>query len=747
MANAEISWLQLGDSALVAQVSWLQLGEASIAAVVAAQVSWVQLGEYVQPPSVAAQVSWLRLDSHPIPPFVAVPVSVSGAATGGGTSTISLTPGSTGATPTGFEYEYEAPTGSGNWVSGGIVGYTGPGVVSLDITGQTPGMQVTPRGRALLDGWPPSAWASGSPYLMDWVVGGGGSIPTPDTTNPVHTGSIAISAVTAIGYTITIPAASDNLAVAGYEYSLNGGVYVSMGLSLTANITGRTPGSTDTVTARAFDTAGNRSTPALSGTVTLSIAPAITVQPASQSAVEGSTVTLAVTATGTGPLTYQWSKNGTPIGGATSATYTSPAMLLADNGASYTVSVSGAIAPPAVSNAAVITVTAATIAAQVLAHPTSGSWAEGSSVTLAAVFSGSPTPTLRWHRNGVAIEGATSASYTFTPTMANDGDAITCVGTNSGGTATTNAAIIDVFPAVSITQQPANVLITEGQTAIFSVVALSTFSVAYQWRRDGVAISGATSDTLVLPSVLLSRNGEQYTCSVTALGTTLLSDAALLYVTSQFVPLSILTQPASIQALEGSPVAFAISVAGSQPVTYQWRRNGVDIVGAVGSSYSISAADMSDNGALYTVAITNPMGTIVSAPATLSVIQSMQTGLRYSLELADWRPGRVITPSRAPFFAAALHSGSSDYFAFDMSSMMQFDYIDSAEVSVSRYPMNLAGESTHTFAGVVHSGFVAALVSGVGKSGQFIVTCRANAHGGRVLALSFRLYIIPGKGS
>ena len=52
-------------------------------------------------------------------------------------------------------------------------------------------------------------------------------------------------------------------------------------------------------------------------------APAITAQPASTSVVSGNTATFTVMATGSG-LTYQWQKNGAPIGGATAASYTTP---------------------------------------------------------------------------------------------------------------------------------------------------------------------------------------------------------------------------------------------------------------------------------------------------------------------------------------------------------------------------------------------------------------------------------------
>src|SRR5438105_14451228 len=61
------------------------------------------------------------------------------------------------------------------------------------------------------------------------------------------------------------------------------------------------------------------------------VAPAITAQPASQRVSAGQTATFTVTATGTAPLSYQWQKNGTAIGAATTASYTTPATTASDN--------------------------------------------------------------------------------------------------------------------------------------------------------------------------------------------------------------------------------------------------------------------------------------------------------------------------------------------------------------------------------------------------------------------------------
>jgi putative cofactor-binding repeat protein len=78
-------------------------------------------------------------------------------------------------------------------------------------------------------------------------------------------------------------------------------------------------------------------------TVTSAIAPSITVQPVRQAVTAGQMATLGVIATGSAPLNYQWQKNGAAISGATSPTYTSPAVEVTDDGSLFTVVISNAV--------------------------------------------------------------------------------------------------------------------------------------------------------------------------------------------------------------------------------------------------------------------------------------------------------------------------------------------------------------------------------------------------------------------
>jgi len=74
----------------------------------------------------------------------------------------------------------------------------------------------------------------------------------------------------------------------------------------------------------------------------------------------------------------------------------------------------------------------------------------GDSVTFRVTALGSPAPTYQWRRNGVAIEGATSATYTIDHvTTANAGD-YDVVATNSIDSVTSNAATLTVNPAPAV---------------------------------------------------------------------------------------------------------------------------------------------------------------------------------------------------------------------------------------------------------------------------------------------------------
>ncbi|MGZ4987091.1 MAG: hypothetical protein ACXWBP_03520, partial [Limisphaerales bacterium] len=81
---------------------------------------------------------------------------------------------------------------------------------------------------------------------------------------------------------------------------------------------------------------------------------------------------------------------------------------------------------------------------------------------------------------------------------------------------------------------------------------------------------------------------------------------------------AIVAQPQSRTNFPASDASFSVIVAGSGPMTYQWRFNGVEISGATTNSYARTNVQSADVGS-YSVIITNAQGTVTSASAQLTV--------------------------------------------------------------------------------------------------------------------------------
>ncbi len=81
---------------------------------------------------------------------------------------------------------------------------------------------------------------------------------------------------------------------------------------------------------------------------------------------------------------------------------------------------------------------------------------------------------------------------------------------------------------------------------------------------------------------------------------------------------AIATQPQSQTVNQNGSVAFSVAATGTAPLSYQWQFNGASIGAATTSSYSWMNVQPTDAGS-YTVVITNYGGSVLSAPAILSV--------------------------------------------------------------------------------------------------------------------------------
>lgn len=85
------------------------------------------------------------------------------------------------------------------------------------------------------------------------------------------------------------------------------------------------------------------------------------------------------------------------------------------------------------------------------------------------------------------------------------------------------------------------------------------------------------------------------------------------------VPPYITMQPVNQTVSEGQTATFAVTVGGSQPFTYQWKKGSTTIAGATSATYTTPATVSGDNGAQYSCEISNWYGSLTSASAVLTV--------------------------------------------------------------------------------------------------------------------------------
>lgn len=150
---------------------------------------------------------------------------------------------------------------------------------------------------------------------------------------------------------------------------------------------------------------------------------------------------------------------------------------------------------------------------EITAEPVGDTVCAGETVTL-TVAGGGTNITYQWMKGTTAIPGATSATYEFTATEADAGSYSVAV-SNACGTDNSTSVDVVVNTAASITTEPADVAVFDGDKITLTVAASGTEPITYQWYRNDVAINGATSATYETTAGVAGNEVGDYYCIVT----------------------------------------------------------------------------------------------------------------------------------------------------------------------------------------------------------------------------------------
>ena len=217
----------------------------------------------------------------------------------------------------------------------------------------------------------------------------------------------------------------------------------------------------------------------------------------------GQTATLSVTPTGTGPYTYQWYKDGVPIPGATSSSYSVLASA-SNSGASFTVAVTNAagtvVSAPYVMNSG----TAPSFSTQ----PAGQSVSAGQPATFSIAASGTGPFTYQWLKNGSPISGAIGSSFTTAATsLADDGTSYTVVVTSALGQVTSSPAILSVAPlAANLAFTPIGPQSYGATPVVLGVSSASPGAITYTVVSGPATISGSTLTITGVGTIVLSAS-------------------------------------------------------------------------------------------------------------------------------------------------------------------------------------------------------------------------------------------------
>ena len=338
--------------------------------------------------------------------------------------------------------------------------------------------------------------------------------------------------------------------------------------------------------------------------------PIINNQPLAQSVIVGQSATFNVSATGALPLTYQWKRNGINISGAISSTYTISNAVIGDTGTLFSCSISNMLGT-VLSNNAALTVT------EILPPP--------SGINLV---------------QNPGFESGTD-NWSF---YSNAGSIFTV---ESGGDNSTSTAVINIPTAgTNIQLSQVNFALESGISYRFSfrgkINTPRSVSVSMHKNSANYSIYG-------LDQVYnLTTTWQSYSTDFIANTTTVASDTRLKFwfaepfaqsgdtyyidnisiekiITPVSVAPSIVVQPQSLTKNSGEQVIFSISATGTEPLNYQWNKNGVNIFGATSSTYTISSVSIIDNGAIFSCIVSNTVGTKTSNNAVLTVTSNIPT--------------------------------------------------------------------------------------------------------------------------
>ena len=348
--------------------------------------------------------------------------------------------------------------------------------------------------------------------------------------------------------------------------------------------------------------------------------PMITASPKDWSAAVGDNVSFQVSASSNYPLSYQWFRNGLPIGGKTSPTLALSSVGLGDNSTTYQCVVTnnfGAVT----SGVATLTVSSAAIpptlpAVQLLTNFV------GNNVTITVNAAGTDPKSYQWYFNGTQLSDVNQYGGTATRTLGitnaqtTDGGVYSVVAQNATGAAyaASNAVAnltIQYAPPVMV-QPPVSVMTFVGRDATFNASAYGA-SLTEQWWKGNLLSTNVTVTTTTVKTI--------YTNAVLSTVTTNSSSSSSASGNFNYLNNNVQTGPVLVVSnpqLSDSTGTKVQTVLATNTPAFTGVTNGTFVTNTVVTIVTNTSISTTTNE--YWVVFNNPGGSLTSTPVTLTVL-------------------------------------------------------------------------------------------------------------------------------
>ena len=178
--------------------------------------------------------------------------------------------------------------------------------------------------------------------------------------------------------------------------------------------------------------------------------------------------------------------------------------------------------------------------------------------------------------------------------------------------------------APQIVTAPSDVTALVGSDVALTVAASGRPVPSYQWSFNGVEMPGAVNPVLLLSEIDFTDEGV-YAVTVSNEAGSVMSGGAHVRVTS-LIP-AIVQQPTAVEAIEGSTAVLGVHVAGLEPLSFEWRRDGAELTtddrfsGIRSDTLRIVNVELGDAGT-YRLTASNAGGETTAEAVTLTVLSS-----------------------------------------------------------------------------------------------------------------------------